>query len=131
MRFTTLSTSALLCLWLAAAGAAVAETPATNPAGDTPGDPRNGYPTSVIVDYALGCMLANGTTPEMLQKCSCSVDMVMAAIPYDEYVRVETLMRLQQMEGAGRNAVYKNAAWSNAAIARFKEVQADSTLRCF
>jgi hypothetical protein len=35
------------------------------------------------------------------------------------------------MEGAGRNAVYKGAAWAKDAVAHFKEVQAESTLRCF
>jgi hypothetical protein len=89
------------------------------------------YPTSVVADYVLGCMLTNGVTPEMLQKCSCSVDFIAASVPYEEYVQVETLMRLQQVEGAGRNAVYKDSTWSKAAIAHFKDVQAESTLRCF
>jgi hypothetical protein len=89
------------------------------------------YPTAAVADYVLGCLLANGATPEMLQKCACSLDFIAASIPYDEYVRVETLLRMQQVEGAGRNAVYKNNAWSKAAIAHLKEVQAESTLRCF
>jgi hypothetical protein len=89
------------------------------------------YPTAVVADYVLGCMLANGVTPEILQKCSCSVDFIAASVPYDEYVQVETLMRLQQAEGAGRNAVYKDSTWSKAVIAHFRDVQAESTLRCF
>ena len=89
------------------------------------------YPTSVLADYVIGCMLANGKSPESLRKCSCSIDFIAAAVPYEEYEKVETLMRLQQMEGAGRNAAYKGAAWAKAAVAHFKEVQAESTLRCF
>ena len=76
-------------------------------------------------------MISNGRSPETLRKCSCSIDFIAAAIPYPEYERVETLMRLQQMEGTGRNAVYKGAAWAKDAVTHFKEVQAESTLRCF
>lgn len=113
------------CLWIALATVAVAEPPSPDAGG------RQGYPTSVLADYVIGCLLANGTNPETLQKCSCSIDFIAESIPYDEYVRVETLMRLQQLEGVGRNAVYKSSAWSNAAVTRFKEIQAESTLRCF
>ena len=104
---------------------------AAPPSADQAGSCPQTYPTSVVADYVLGCMLANGTTPEMLQKCSCSLDFIAASIPYAEYVKTETLLQLQQVEGAGRNAVYKNSAWSKAAIAHLKEVQAESTLRCF
>ncbi len=89
------------------------------------------YPTSVLADYVLGCMIASGQSPETLRKCSCSIDFIAAAIPYEEYERVETLMRLQQTEGTGRNAAYKGAAWAKDAVTHFKEVQAESTLRCF
>ncbi len=76
-------------------------------------------------------MIANGQSPETLRKCSCSFDFIAAAIPYPEYERVDTLMRLQQLEGTGRNAAYKGAAWAKEAVTHFKEVQAESTLRCF
>lgn len=105
---------------------------ATAPAAATQAAPCPApYPTSVIADYVLGCMIANGQGPETLRKCSCSIDFIAAAIPYPEYERVETLMRLQQMEGTGRNAAYKGAAWAKDAVTRFREVQAESTLRCF
>ena len=92
---------------------------------------RESYPTAVIADYVLGCMVANGQKPETLQKCACSMDFIAAAIPYDEYEQTETLMRLQQMTGGGRNAVYKNSAWAKTAVDHLREVQAESTLRCF
>jgi hypothetical protein len=89
------------------------------------------YPTSAKVDYVIGCMAANGQTHEMLVKCSCSIDLIEKSIPYDEYVRVSTLLSLKQMPGAGRNAAYKNSTWSQKAVAKLRDVQADSTLRCF
>jgi len=99
--------------------------------GDTGTSNRASYPTAVIADYVLGCMVANGQKPETLQKCACSMDFIAAAIPYDEYEQTETLLRLQQMTGGGRNAVYKSSTWAKAAVDHFREVQAESTLRCF
>ena len=89
------------------------------------------YPTSAKVDYVIGCMASNGQTYDIMQKCSCSIDFIAKSIPYDEYVQISTLLSLQQMAGAGRNAVYKNSTWSKEAVAKLRDVQADSTLRCF
>ena len=110
---------------VALSSAAATDSPEPVAPGSTP------YPTVAVVDYVLGCMIANGPNPDTLRKCSCSMDFIAAAIPYADYERVETLMRLQQLEGAGRNAVYKGAPWAKEAVTRFKEVQAESTLRCF
>lgn len=89
------------------------------------------YPTTVITDYVLGCMLANGTSADILRKCSCSFDFISASIPYEEYEKVETLLRLQQMPGGGRNAFYRGSNWAKQAMTHLREVQAESTLRCF
>ncbi|MES9863120.1 MAG: hypothetical protein ABW157_02015 [Candidatus Thiodiazotropha sp. LLP2] len=89
------------------------------------------YPTSAKVDYVIGCMASNGQSHEMMQKCSCSIDLIEKAIPYNEYVHISTLLSLQQMSTAGRNAVYKSSVWSQKAVAKLRDVQADSTLRCF
>jgi hypothetical protein len=89
------------------------------------------YPTAVKVDYVIGCMASNGQTYEMLQKCSCSIDYIAKSMPYDEYERVSTLLSLQQMAGAGRNAVYKNSTWSKDEVSNLRDIQAESTLRCF
>ncbi|WP_316369468.1 hypothetical protein [Candidatus Thiodiazotropha sp. CDECU1] len=89
------------------------------------------YPTSARVDYVIGCMASNGQSHEMMQKCSCSIDLIAKAIPYEEYVHISTLLSLQQMTAAGRNAVYKSSTWSQKAVARLRDVQADSTLQCF
>ncbi|MGB5736683.1 MAG: hypothetical protein WBM40_19820 [Thiohalocapsa sp.] len=90
-----------------------------------------GYPTEVIADYVIGCMLSNGASPEVLRKCACSLDFIAESIPYAEYEKVDTLLRLQQMPGGGRNAFFKSSNWAKNALARLREVQAESTLRCF
>jgi len=89
------------------------------------------YPTAVFADYVVGCMLSNGASPEVLRKCACSLDFIAESIPYEEYEKVDTLLRLQQMPGGGRNAFFKSSNWAKNALARLREVQAESTLRCF
>ncbi len=92
---------------------------------------ENDYPTSARVDYVIGCMASNGQTHEMMQKCSCSIDHIAKSISYTEYVQISTLLSLQQMNSVGRNAVFKDSTWSKKAITKLRDVQADSTLRCF
>ena len=91
----------------------------------------NDYPTTARVDYVIGCMASNGQTYEMMQKCSCSIDFIAKSMPYEQYEKVSTLLSLQQMPGAGRNAVYKSSAWSKEAVSKLRDIQAESTLRCF
>jgi hypothetical protein len=94
-------------------------------------DQSQKYPTSAKVDYVIGCMASNGQSHDVMQKCSCSIDLIEKKIPYDEYVQISTLLSLQQMSNAGRNAIYKSSTWSQKAVAKLRDVQADSTLRCF
>ena len=101
------------------------------PATPCPTDCPTPYPTEVVADYVIGCMLSNGASSEVLRKCACSMDFIAESIPYDEYEKVDTLLRLQQMPGGGRNAFFKSSNWAKNAVARLREVQAESTLRCF
>jgi len=61
----------------------------------------NDYPTSARADYVFGCMKANGETQELLQKCSCSIDVIASIIPYDRYVAAETILDVPG-HGTGR-----------------------------
>ena len=65
-------------------------------------DDLNDYPTSARADYVFGCMKANGETQELLQKCSCSIDVIASIIPYDRYVAAETIISMSQVTGPGR-----------------------------
>ncbi|MGA7980417.1 MAG: hypothetical protein WCA32_09330 [Chromatiaceae bacterium] len=119
--------SALGCLGVIVTTQVIADTTCQDATKTT----RETYPTAELTDYVVGCMVANGENPETLQKCSCSIDYIAAAIPFEEYERVQTLLRLQQVPGGGRVAIYKNSTWAKKAIAHFRDVQAESTLRCF
>ena len=93
-------------------------------------DVTNDYPTVARAEFVFGCMGANGQTPEMLYKCSCSIDVIASIIPYDRYVQIETVMRMQQVAGE-RTAAFRTTKWANAIVDEFKSAEAEATLKCF
>ena len=63
-----------------------------------PNDPSD-YPTTARVDYVIGCMATNGQTHEAMERCSCSIDHIARNIPYNSFVQLETVRRMQDMPG--------------------------------
>ncbi len=90
----------------------------------------NDYPTAVRADYVFACMAANGQTSEMLQRCSCSIDIIAEQLSYEEYEKANTILRLRQDQGQ-RGLLFRNAAWAQDAVDVLEDAQAESTLRCF
>jgi hypothetical protein len=89
-----------------------------------------GYPTSVLADYVLGCMKANGETREMLERCSCSIDVITSIIPYDRYVEAETYRRMAQTTGEA-SGLFRESAPAKSAGADLRRAQAEADIRCF
>jgi hypothetical protein len=89
-----------------------------------------GYPTAARVDYVLGCMSANSMTQEMMTKCSCSIDRIAAEIPYNDYVELETVRRMQDV-GGERGGVLRNTGWVRDLQERFRLAQVQADLECF
>ena len=92
--------------------------------------PGADYPTYIKADYVFACMAANGETPEMLQKCSCSIDVIASILPYEDYERADTVLRVQQDVGQ-RGIFYREASWAKAVVEQLQSAQAESTLQCF
>ena len=89
------------------------------------------YPTEVLADYVFGCMASNGQSQEALRKCSCSIDAIAEKLPYEDYVRAETVLRLQQVEGGGRTIMFRTAPWAQAMIDKLRQAQVEAEFRCF
>ena len=90
------------------------------------------YPTAAIADYVFGCMAANGQTPEVLEQCSCSIDVIASIIPFKEYEAGETVLRMRQVRGGGEKmALFTETTVANDAIDRLRRAQIDAELRCF
>ena len=90
----------------------------------------NDYPTTVIADYVLGCMSANGQTRQILERCSCSIDLVSTILPYERYEEAEAFMSLGQMNGE-RGVIFRTSEEARAAIGDLRRAQVEAELRCF
>ncbi|GBD43074.1 hypothetical protein HRbin40_00539 [bacterium HR40] len=90
------------------------------------------YPTEALADYVLGCMAANGQTPDMLRRCSCSIDYIAEHLPYDQYVEAETVLRMRQ-EKSGRDqlVMFRSSAWAQEMVDRLRRVQVEADRKCF
>jgi hypothetical protein len=109
---------ALLALWLVAAAPMAL-------AADL-----NDYPTAARADYVFGCMKANGETQEVLQKCSCSIDVIASIIPYDRYVTTETVLSMSQVTGPV-GSEFRSTEQAKLALQEFRRAQAEAEVRCF
>ncbi|MGH6918586.1 MAG: hypothetical protein ACREJ0_12890 [Geminicoccaceae bacterium] len=89
------------------------------------------YPTEALADYVFGCMATNGQTQDALRRCSCSIDAIAEKLTYDDYVRAETVLRLQQVQGGGRTAMFRAAPWAQAMVDKLRQAQVEAELRCF
>jgi len=93
-------------------------------------DDLNDYPTSARADYVFGCMKANGETPELLRKCSCSIDVIASIIPYDSYVTAETILSMSQVTGPV-GSEFRSTEPARLALQEFRRAQAEAEIRCF
>jgi hypothetical protein len=100
----------------------------------TPGQPRAApadYPTEALADYVFACMATNGQSQDALRRCACSIDTIAANVSYDDYVKAETVLRMQQVPGGGRAVMFRTAPWAQAMLDRLREAQIEAELRCF
>jgi hypothetical protein len=92
----------------------------------------NPYPTEVVSDYVFGCMAANGETPDALNKCSCSIDVIASILPYESYQRGETVLSMRQVAGGGEKMdVFRETAWAKTAVDDLRRAQIEAEIRCF
>ena len=88
------------------------------------------YPTETVVDYVLGCMRSNGQTREVLERCSCSIDVIASLIPYEQYETSETFRRMALTTGE-RSGLFRETAPARAAGSALRRAQAEAEIRCF
>src|ERR1700731_330773 len=93
-------------------------------------DDLNDYPTAARADYVFGCMKANGETQELLQKCSCSIDIIASIIPYDRYVTTETILSMSQVTGPV-GSEFRSTEQAKLALQEFRRAQVEAEVRCF
>ena len=120
----------MICLRIVIRSCAMLATALVASSAVAAADDLNDYPTSARADYVFGCMKANGETRELLQKCSCSIDVIASLIPYDNYVTAETILSMSQVSGPV-GSEFRSTEPAKAALQEFRRVQAEAEIRCF
>lgn len=92
--------------------------------------PQNDYPTTARADYVFACMQVNGQTREALNKCSCSVDVLAALMPFADYEEVETILSVRQKGGESTDMFFSYAPLREK-VNVLRRAQVESELRCF
>lgn len=90
----------------------------------------NDYPTNARAEYVFTCMATNGQNREMLDRCACAIDQIATVLPFDDYVRAETVLRMQQVSGE-RASMFKGMAEMNEFVARLRRAEAEAEILCF
>ena len=80
-----------------------------------------------FADYVFACMKANGENQPMLERCSCSIDVIASIIPYEHYVTAETFLRMGQLTGE-QGVLFRTSEPSHAAIDALRRAQAEAAL---
>lgn len=93
-------------------------------------DDLNDYPTTARVDYVFGCMKANGETRQVLDRCSCSIDVIANILPYDRYVSAETVLSMNQVQG-NLGTQFRATEIARTAVDDLRRAQAEAEVRCF
>ena len=95
-----------------------------------PAKAASDYPTSTLAEYVYACMKANGETRDMLQRCSCSIDVIASVVSYPHYEAAETFKQMGLVPGEN-GALFRETAPAKTATAELKRAQAEADVRCF
>ena len=98
--------------------------------GQSVADRLNDYPTVARADYVFACMATNGQSREMLDLCACSIDEIASILPYDAYVKAETVLSMRRV-GGERMAVFNSAVLAENLVAELRRAQAEAEVVCF
>lgn len=89
-----------------------------------------GYDTATRADYVFACMATNGGTQEALRRCSCAIDVIATLLPYQQYEKAETVLRMRRTAGGYLGQEFRSAA-TNSMVRDLEEAEAEAEVRCF
>jgi hypothetical protein len=90
----------------------------------------NDYPTAARADYVFACMVTNGQTREMLDRCACSIDEIATILPYEQYLEAETVLSMRRV-GGERMSFFNSAVMAENMVADLRRAQAEAEVVCF
>jgi hypothetical protein len=97
---------------------------------EPPHHPKHDYPTAARADYVIGCLAANGFKRELLDKCACGIDTIADLLPYDDYEKADTILRMQQGGLGERGAMFRDTPIAKDETEKLRRAQAEVNLRC-
>ena len=93
-------------------------------------DTASDYPTAARADYVFACMAVNGGSQQALQRCSCSIDVIATILPYADYEKADTVLRMRRQGGGYLAQTFRTRA-ADAFVQQLQEAQAEADIRCF
>ena len=88
------------------------------------------YPTTTLADYIFGCMASDGQSRDILERCSCSIDVISSIVPHKQYVQAETILRMR-LVGGEKSAVFRDGSEFKRIVDTLRGAQAEADIRCF
>ena len=88
------------------------------------------YSTATRAEYVFACMATNGGTQDALKRCSCAIDVIATLLPYQQYEKAETVLRMRRNTGGYLGQEFRSAP-TNAMVRDLEEAQAEAEVRCF
>jgi hypothetical protein len=88
------------------------------------------YPTAARAEFVFACMATNGGNQEALQHCACAIDVIASVLPYDNYEKAETVLRMRRSAGGYLGQEFRSAL-TNTIVRDLDEAQAEAEIRCF
>ncbi len=92
--------------------------------------PKYDYPTSARADYVIGCLAGSGFKRELLEQCSCAIDTIANAMPYEDYEQASTVLSMQQGGLGERGAMFRDTPLAKQRMEELRRAQADASLNC-
>ncbi|WP_028310142.1 hypothetical protein [Derxia gummosa] len=108
----------LACVTALASGAASADEP-----------PRFNYPTTARVEYVQECVNGQGGDFVSLYKCSCAIDKIANALPYDDYVQASTFARYATLPGEG-GGIFRDTDDAKKTARGYRELESKAYSEC-
>jgi|LNFM01.1.fsa_nt_gb hypothetical protein len=89
------------------------------------------YPTMDRVDSVLTCMQENGgQNIDNLQRCSCSVDVLMQQVSFEDFTEARTYEIYKQMPG-DKGGIFRDNPRAKELVGKLDTARADAKKRCF
>ena len=99
-------------------------------AGPARGDaPAHDYPTIARVEYVNECVGKNGGKLAALYQCSCAIDRIANALPYDDFVEASTFAKYATLPGQG-GGIFRDSDQARKLAKSFRDLESDALRGC-